>query len=462
MADTVTSGKVIPVGSAAETAPHRSLRVCVYRAGAHAAMDPTIRRTFGGAEIHAVLTARLLARRPDVRVRFVVDYVGQAVQQPVDGMEVEAPRRRLHDCRAAYEWLVSHCYNRFRSCAAVSARFPWLHVQRPSAGLLWQVPLLAWHKLLTSVPWPARRPARRPALTRDADVVCCFGATADAADVVLSCRRSGIPSVLFVMGDSELLCREPARFAELVDYSPHSARLMAYALAQADCVIVQTGRQQRLLAEAFGRRGIVLGNPVEIPSTPGPAAQRRFVLWIGRADLVHKRSDLLLQTCRACPAVPFRAIVNRWQAGVFEEACRQAPPNLQIIDRASPAEVAQLLRQSVLLVNTSASEGFPNAFLQAAAEAVPVISLTVDPDGFCAEHGCGIACGGQFEPFAEHIDRLWHDRAACLEIGRRGRAYVLRHHDGQAQCDALLGVLRAACGRTHEAPAVGAAPGGGP
>ena len=436
----------------------RPTRVCIYRRGAHAVFDSTIHRTFGGAEIHAVLMAKLLASRPGFRTRFVVDHVGQSHRQWIEGLEVVTERDMTDDCCDAYRRLVDRSYTRFRSYGRISEHFPWLHLQRFPAEMVWQVPLLVWHKCLNCLPRTTRRPAWRPALVRDADVTCCFGVTPDAADVVFSCKRTGTTSIVFVMGDSQLHCRERCRFLDIADYSAEDARLMEYALGKADYVVVQSQQQQQLLQDSFGRTGTIIRNPVQTCSAPGPEAERKFVFWVGRADLIHKRSDLLLELCRQCPAIPFCAVINRFEPGVFEETCRGAPENLRIIDRATPREVAELLRHTVLLLNTSASEGFPNAFLQAAAENVPVLSLKVDPDGFCSQHGCGIACGGDLTHCAgnsatlarSHVTDGNRSARACLRATPPRCRGTMRHTCGDSSFKEAKGLwFPIVCGRAY-------------
>ena len=60
---------------------------------------------------------------------------------------------------------------------------------------------------------------------------------------------------------------------------------------------------------------------------------------------------------------------------------------------------------------------------------VPIIATDVDPGGMLSQHGCGIACGGDFERFVQNVQRAMTDsqlyanmRAACLQ-------YVKKYHD---------------------------------
>lgn len=399
------------------------IRLCFYRRSSYPIFDGRAPGTFGGADVRAVLLARELAKRPGFRVCFVVGDSGQPERQHFDGVEVVVDRPSF----PRYHRAVRHAYYEFRKTEVIASSPPWLRPRGFRWGLLWQVPLLAFHAGPHLLAARFRQPRVRRVLTEGHDAVCCFGATTEAADVVASCQRSGARSVVFVTGDSQLYCRHPKSFPEMIDYSPRDAELMDYALTHADHIVVQTVDQQQLLHKEFNRSSVVVRNPVEIRPTPKTGTPR-YVLWIGRADLVHKRSDRLVELAKRCPDVPFHAIVGPWQPGILERTKRTAPPNLTILERAPPAEISSLLRDAAVLVNTSASEGFPNAFLQAAMMAVPVVSLKVDPDGFCQSHGCGIACRDDMEQMAREVLALWRDAASRELIGRRGREFVLREH----------------------------------
>jgi glycosyltransferase involved in cell wall biosynthesis len=66
-----------------------------------------------------------------------------------------------------------------------------------------------------------------------------------------------------------------------------------------------------------------------------------------------------------------------------------ALPNLQFHGQVRFGATGALFANARLFVNTSAFEGFPNTYLQAWANGVPVIA-TFDPDGVIAGHGLGM------------------------------------------------------------------------
>lgn len=67
--------------------------------------------------------------------------------------------------------------------------------------------------------------------------------------------------------------------------------------------------------------------------------------------------------------------------------------NLTYLGELPIDQVNQQLAASDIFVNTSASEGFPNTFIQAWLRGVPVVSCFVDPDGCLTKGGGGILAG---------------------------------------------------------------------
>ncbi len=116
-----------------------------------------------------------------------------------------------------------------------------------------------------------------------------------------------------------------------------------YSLTQADAVFVQTPEQQALLRERFGRDGVVIPNPIDLVQWDSrknrpideefTGGLSQFVLWIGRAESIHKRPQVLLEIARLCPEVPFLMILNPRDPAVDAATRRQAPPNVRIVSQ---------------------------------------------------------------------------------------------------------------------------------
>ena len=158
------------------------------------------------------------------------------------------------------------------------------------------------------------------------------------------------------------------------------AEVCYWLIRQADAIVVQTEAQQRMLQKRFDRESTVIANPIDVGwwSDRGTGAadavsgeQDRYVLWVGRAESVHKRPRLLIDLARRCPEIPFLMILNPKDQAVEDQIRRDAPQNVRIVSSVPYDEMPRVMSRAALLVNTSSMEGFPNVFLQAAACNVP-------------------------------------------------------------------------------------------
>jgi glycosyltransferase involved in cell wall biosynthesis len=89
--------------------------------------------------------------------------------------------------------------------------------------------------------------------------------------------------------------------------------------------------------------------------------------------------------------------------------------------------VNELLARAHVLVNTSVTEGYPNTFIQAWQREVPVVSLTVDPDGVLDRQGVGILASSE-QRLEEALRLLLTDSVLRDEYGARGRDFAARRH----------------------------------
>ncbi len=190
--------------------------------------------------------------------------------------------------------------------------------------------------------------------------------------------------------------------------------------------IVQTHAQGAGMLQRYGLEAVRIPNGVAIPDQ-APQGPREEFIWVGRIHSV-KRPGMFLELARRLPRLRFRMIApgygNELEQIITAEADQL--PNL-ILQGATPAEeVRRLMGQSRGLLCTSEFEGFPNVFLEANAEATPVFSLRIDPDGYIHEHGCGVVC-----ETLDEMEQLLHttDEAESRRLGALAREVVSREYE---------------------------------
>ncbi|MEJ2721278.1 MAG: glycosyltransferase family 4 protein [bacterium] len=248
--------------------------------------------------------------------------------------------------------------------------------------------------------------------------------------------RSNRNLLFFALVFSQLM---GARFTFMVAITPHVTRegfesmprvirfLYKWSLRHADRVTVQTEEQKRLLLENYGVEGALVPNGIEIPPFPDtPIEKSHDVVWVGSIK-APKRPDRLLAIARALPERRFLVAGGPGSAGAHDRsyydemvAAFASQPNLTYAGFVPPHEVGEIYRRGRLFLLTSEYEGFPNTFLYAWTNALPVCTLDIDPDGVVAARGLGIVDKDP-ESLAGKIDGLLDDQAAYEAM--RGRCY---------------------------------------
>jgi glycosyltransferase involved in cell wall biosynthesis len=254
------------------------------------------------------------------------------------------------------------------------------------------------------------------------------------------CRLRGARFVYMTANDGE------SDGTHIVYRRPVSKALSGLALRLADAVVVQNEYQRRNLAPR--RRGPLFLLPAswEMPAGEPAYDAGSVVLWVGRLDRNYKQPELFLDLARRFPAERFEMIAPPandqlpYHRRIAAEAAKL--PNVSFLPGVALAEADAHYRRAKALVNTSASEGFPNTFLQAAANKTPIISLNADPDSFIEKHRCGFVCRGDFELMAGRLADLLRDERLRGEMAANAFRYVREHHDAAGNAAALAGILR--------------------
>lgn len=411
------------------------MHVCLTALNAYPAVDPLATGPIGGIETRAWLLARGLAARPDTRVQLVVRQPTAPRLQQAEGVELVP--------------LIDPMYPLWQSlgtCLERTPRFPGVRLKRWDWRLVAWAPRLALDRLLRGRVYDSTRPDPRLVDLRP-DLFGTFGVQTHSAVVIHSARAAGRPVVLCLGSDGDL---DPLFESEGHDRDPYGtpARVGRFILQSADLILAQTPEQQQRLLERFGRRSEVLLNPIDAvawdAATQQPlaadvaAGPTRYVLWVGRAEELHKRPQLCLEVARRSPDVPFLMILNPREADVEARIRRDAPANVRIVDRVPFPQMPAVFHRAALLLSTSHLEGFPNVFLQAALSGVPIASLEVGEE-FLQASGAGRTFGGDLAGLAAHVADVWSGRSPYSAAGPR--AYVLAHHGLPAQSERLAGLL---------------------
>ena len=111
--------------------------------------------------------------------------------------------------------------------------------------------------------------------------------------------------------------------------------------------------------------------------------------------------------------------------------------NVELKGRLRHEETIKLIGNAKALINTSNFEGFPNIFLEAWAQGVPVISLKVNPGNVIENYGLGKDCKGDIQKMKEYIEQ-----DVTAGIDRTSLMYYVRlNHSFQFASQRFLNIL---------------------
>ncbi len=193
-----------------------------------------------------------------------------------------------------------------------------------------------------------------------------------------------------------------------------------------------------MLFSHFGVQSRILPNGIAIPPTDRVSkydgnGDKNRILFLGRLHPI-KQPHLFVQLAAMLPEYHFVMCGMLYSEGPYSYYSQQVLhkaqqlSNLEVVGVVPPDAVWHYLGQTAILVNTSKSEGFPNAFLEAWAWGVPVISLNVDPGGVMSKDGLGIKCE-TIENMATEIERLMNSRVMRANLAYAVKSYVKTNHN---------------------------------
>jgi glycosyltransferase involved in cell wall biosynthesis len=276
----------------------------------------------------------------------------------------------------------------------------------------------------------------------NADVYVHAGAGVEVGAYALICRLLRKRFLFFIASSADLW--EPYGGSEgpLKWLFPLGIRL-------AHGIICRSEEQQQQLWATHGRKGLLIrtGHPLPVFRNESKTS----ILWVGRGVPL-KQPDLFLDLAKRLPGQPCVMVVSHepGQEGLMQRIRERAKgiPNLTLHENVSLNEMAQYFAGARIFVNTSTYEGFPNTFVQAAMNSVPVVSWQVDPDRLLSQETLGLCTGGSFDRLLELVSELCATEEKRRMLGKRAQDYAYSHHDVNQSAAALKAHVRSLVGQT--------------
>ena len=201
-----------------------------------------------------------------------------------------------------------------------------------------------------------------------------------------------------------------------------------FSLRKAKFVFTQNATDKENLQRTLGISSIFIRNGHYIE--PLGIESRDIILWVGRSS-PEKNPQLFADLAKQSPNENFAMICPQaMDDDHYEQLTRNAAtiPNLKFIRQVPYSQIAEYFRKAKVFVCTSQREGFPNTYIQACMNATPILSLSINPDGFLDKYNCGFCSNGNFEQMADKLHSMLSDNK-YIDLGKNARRYVEQNHD---------------------------------
>jgi len=197
-----------------------------------------------------------------------------------------------------------------------------------------------------------------------------------------------------------------------------------WLIRKSDAVFVQhIGQKQMLLQK--GIKSVLLPNLIDstqLPVIPKPAHD--YFIYVGRLDK-RKGVDEFLKIVEMTPFEKFVIVGQaRNKAGLLYYEKLRSFQNVSLLGQLKHSETLQHIAYSKALISTSPMEGFPNIFIEAWAQGIPVISLFVDPGSIIEREKLGEFAHGDLDRLLKSIANYKYSN----EFAEKARSYVRDNH----------------------------------
>lgn len=388
----------------------RKLRICFTIPSIYPLFNPENKTSFGGWEVRIALIAKELARQEKFDINLVVADHGQPHIEKLDGVA-------LYSWEGRALWGIRSPVKSFSARLKSGLNLFRLKFVRPS--LSGQVGNYKITPDMISI-----------YAEIDADIYIVPGNSEFSTEVAFYCHQFG-KRYVFLAGSDIDYVPEYKMYPEKRDLYGVPYFLKAYAIESAAAHIVQNERQASLLKTGYGRTSTVIKNPIDLQRRFPRDTTMKTILWVGKSNESVKRPSLILELARQLPQFSFVVFMLRGIEELHKKYLTEAQGlnNITLFEYVPFEQIERYFASAYLHLNTSAFEGFPNTFLQAAKYGVPTVSLKVDPGGMLSQHNCGVACKDDFEEFKQSVQSLMTDIQLYEMYSKQSLDYVKKNHD---------------------------------
>jgi glycosyltransferase involved in cell wall biosynthesis len=201
----------------------------------------------------------------------------------------------------------------------------------------------------------------------------------------------------------------------------------------AHLIIGQNEYQKEIIERRFRKKCVLIKNPITVSENSIDFEKRKEhnILWVGTIRSL-KQPELFLDLAKILPQFKFIMIggPTNSELELYNKIQKKSTsiPNLSFFGFIPHSKIQKYYFQSSIFVNTSQVEGFPNTFLEAWNNFIPVVSLNIDPDEIICKNNLG-RHSKTFQQMIVDIECLLNDDNLRYEIAKNARKYIKENHD---------------------------------
>lgn len=268
-------------------------------------------------------------------------------------------------------------------------------------------------------------------LTIRPKLVIYRGANRHLLPISIFAKLFGVKLVYFSASDVNF---EPGK--ELVG-SEFNRKLYHRSIRHIQYFVTQNQHQHDTLKMNYGKDSLTMYNiwgEAQINEQDMPP--RGDAVWVANFRKL-KRAEWVLAAAKQCKDYQF-VMAGGGNDEYYRDIQKEAGKieNLEFLGPKSFFYTNSLIQKSKVLLCTSTFEGFPNTFLQAWSNGLPVIS-TVDPSGVIAENGLGEVVNNETELVAA-LKRVLGDEDYNKKLRASVSDFFQKHHAAQSGYERLI------------------------
>jgi len=265
------------------------------------------------------------------------------------------------------------------------------------------------------------------------DVIIQHGLTRESRYLSLFCRLLRIKLIFMFAHDIEAYGLSQTRRNRI--------RFFKNFLRRTDILITQNIFQKQYIQNRYDITSKIIHNGFEISGYSKPSVKN--VLWVARCE-AWKRPEIFIELARQNPDKNFIMICPPANDEKYYHEITEAASdtlNLEFIRFVPLSEIDDYFKNASVFVNTSSAEGFPQTFIQACMNGLPILSLEVNPDKFITAQACGMCCDGDFSVLCDGLNSILSNNDLFSGLSQNAYNYALKNHNIRNNVNSILEAL---------------------